>query len=48
VLFTDIARTTGWNKLADVLARLNNRIETITDRERTANRYYRIVTPRQP
>ena len=37
-----------WFKLGDVLARTNNRVETIIDSSWTTNRFYRAVTPRQP
>jgi len=38
----------GWRKLADVLARTNNRMETLVDRHWATNRFYRLATPRQP
>jgi hypothetical protein len=38
----------SWLKLVDVVARTNNRTETITDPAPAANRFYRLVTPRQP
>jgi hypothetical protein len=37
-----------WTKLADVVAQPVNRIETIVDPGATTNRFYRVVTPRQP
>ena len=37
-----------WNKLADVPARSANQLETLLDAGFTTNRYYRLVTPRQP
>ena len=38
-----------WFKLADVLARPNNRTETMTDTNAgDSNRFYRVITPRQP
>jgi hypothetical protein len=37
-----------WFKLAEVLARTNARVETVTDNEWTTNRFYRVRTPRQP
>lgn len=38
----------AWNKLIDLAARTNHRIETVTDPSIATNRYYRVVTPRQP
>ena len=39
----------AWSKLADVVARPNNRTETVTDGSASAAaRFYRVVTPRQP
>jgi hypothetical protein len=37
-----------WSRLADVLARPSNVVETITDSMGSTNRFYRAVTPRQP
>lgn len=37
-----------WQKLADIVARLTNRVETITDPAGQPGRFYRAVTPRQP
>jgi hypothetical protein len=37
-----------WTKLADIASRTNNRVETILDPTVGTNRYYRVVTPRQP
>ena len=37
-----------WQRLANVLARANNRVETIPDPAWTTNRFYRLVTPWQP
>jgi len=34
--------------LVDVVARATNHIATITDLAARTNRYYRLVTPRQP
>ena len=39
---------TGWLKLADVLARAANRVETITNAPASGGRFYRVVTPQQP
>ena len=39
----------AWLKLVDVLARPNDRMETVTDRNvGDPVRFYRVVTPRQP
>jgi len=38
----------SWSKLLDVIARAINRTETATDPGAGTNRYYRLVTPRQP
>jgi hypothetical protein len=38
----------GWQRLADVFARTNARLETVIDPVFTTNRYYRVVTPRRP
>jgi hypothetical protein len=48
VQFTDALPGGAWSKLADVLARTNNRVETIFDSGYTTNRFYRLVTPQQP
>ena len=37
-----------WSKVADIVARSTNRVETIVDPIPGTNRFYRIVTPRQP
>jgi len=37
-----------WSKLAEVYARPSNRVEVITDSSSSTNRFYRVVTPRQP
>ena len=40
---------TTWSNLVGVFGRATNRIETITDSINGRNeRYYRLVTPRQP
>jgi hypothetical protein len=48
VLFTDALGSGSWLKLADVLARPDNRVEMIPDAAWTSNRVYRVATPRQP
>jgi hypothetical protein len=40
--------TASWSRLADIVARTNNRVESFTDPTWTSNRLYRVVTPRQP
>jgi hypothetical protein len=37
-----------WSKLADVLARASNHVEYLPDPGFSTNRFYRVVTPRQP
>ncbi|HEY0455144.1 MAG TPA: immunoglobulin domain-containing protein, partial [Verrucomicrobiae bacterium] len=37
-----------WTRLADIVARTNNRVETVLDPAPGTNRFYRVVTPRQP
>ncbi|MEY2407595.1 MAG: hypothetical protein QOF48_265 [Verrucomicrobiota bacterium] len=49
VQYTDALPATGaWTGLVDFLARTTNRIETFPDPAWTTNRFYRVVTPRQP
>jgi hypothetical protein len=48
VQYTDKLGLTPWQKLADVVARSANRLETISDGNWTTNRFYRIATPRLP
>jgi hypothetical protein len=48
VEYTDDLAGGAWSKLADVVARSTNRTETITDPASATNRFYRLVTPRQP
>ena len=38
----------SWSRLAEVFARPSNRVEVIADPATSTNRFYRIVTPRQP
>ena len=47
ILVADLP-TGPWSKLADIVARTNNRVETILDPAVATNRFYRVVTPRQP
>jgi hypothetical protein len=46
--FTEGVGTGQWSRLADVLARTNNRVETIVDPNYSTNRFYRVATPRVP
>jgi hypothetical protein len=48
VQFTDNLSSDIWSRLADVVARASNRVETFTDPAWTTNRFYRVVLPRQP
>ena len=48
VQFNDDLNASAWSKLADVFARTNSRVETIPDPTSGTNRFYRVVTPRQP
>lgn len=48
VQFTGNLNSGAWSRLADIVARPNNRVETIADPTWTSNRLYRVVTPRQP
>jgi hypothetical protein len=48
VQFTDNLSSGVWSRLADIVARTNNRVETFTDPTWTTNRFYRVAVPRQP
>jgi len=48
VQFTDNLNPGAWSRLADIVARPNNRIETLIDPVWSTNRFYRVVLPRQP
>jgi hypothetical protein len=48
VLYSDSIGGGSWLKLNDVLARTNNRPETILDPAPANHRFYRLVTPGQP
>jgi hypothetical protein len=48
VQFTDDLNFGTWSRLADVLARTTNRVETFVDPAWTTNRFYRVILPRQP
>lgn len=45
--YTD-ALSESWQRLADVVARTNSRVETVTDPASKTTRFYRLATPRQP
>jgi hypothetical protein len=48
ILFNDALGSDSWLRLADIISRTNARTETVVDPNRTTNRFYRVVTPRQP
>ena len=48
VQYSDGLAPGPWQKLVDVFARTNNRVEAFPDPAPATNRFYRIVTPRQP
>jgi hypothetical protein len=48
VQFTDNLNLGLWQRMADIVARPSNRMESFTDPAWTSNRLYRVVTPRQP
>ena len=48
VQYTDRLGNAGWRKLADVPARQANHTERILDPGAKTNRFYRLLTPRQP
>ncbi|MEY2408517.1 MAG: hypothetical protein QOF48_1187, partial [Verrucomicrobiota bacterium] len=48
VQFSDVIPAVNWQKLADVASRSTNRVEVLFDPTWTTNRFYRVVTPRQP
>jgi hypothetical protein len=48
VQHTDRLEGGSWSNLVDVVARATNRIETVADSAAATNRYYRLLTPRQP
>jgi len=48
VQFNDHLDTGPWKRLSDIVARTNNRLESIIDPSPTAGRFYRITTPQQP
>ena len=46
--YTESLGLSPWLRLADVVVRTNSRLETVADPSASSNRFYRIVTPRQP
>lgn len=48
VEFTDDLNAPAWSRLADVLARATNRIESVVDAAPGTNRWYRLTTPHRP
>jgi hypothetical protein len=48
IQFTEGADLGSWRKLTDVPARPTNAVHLISDPGWTTNRFYRVVTPRQP
>jgi hypothetical protein len=48
VLYSDSSSGGSWFRLSDIVGRINNRSELIVDPSSTSNRFYRLVTPRQP
>jgi hypothetical protein len=48
VEYIDNLQPVSWQKLGDVLARTNNRVEVLTDPTATTNRFYRLVIPSRP
>jgi hypothetical protein len=47
VQYSDVLAPGVWNRLGDIVARPNNRVESFTDPDWTTNRFYRVVLPRQ-
>jgi hypothetical protein len=48
VQYTDVLERDAWSSLAEIAARTNNAVETVTDPAYSTNRAYRLVTPRRP
>ena len=48
VQFKDNLNVASWQRLADIAARTNNRVEIVPDPAAGTNRFYRVATPRQP
>jgi hypothetical protein len=48
VQFNDNLNSSAWSRLADIVARPNNRVEVFIDPTWTTNRFYRVVLPAQP
>jgi hypothetical protein len=48
VQFRDVLDGGSWLRLADIVSRTTARTETVVDPAWKTNRFYRVVTPRQP
>jgi hypothetical protein len=48
VQYTDDLNLGLWNRLTDIVAKTTNRVVTFTESGGNTNRFYRVVTPRQP
>jgi hypothetical protein len=48
VQYADAVDAVVWSKLGDITARVTNRVEALIDPGGSSNRFYRVVTPRQP
>ena len=48
VYYTDVLDAGLWAKLADIIARSSNHVESVPDPGWTTNRFYRVVVPMQP
>ena len=48
VQYSDVVPAANWQKLADVVSQPSNRVELFLDPLAHTNRFYRVVTPRQP
>lgn len=48
VQYTDDFRAGGWCRLADLVARPTNRIESVFDPNWVSRRFYRLVAPVRP
>ena len=48
VQHNDALNAGAWTRLRDIVARSTNQVWTVSDPAWTTNRYYRVVTPRQP
>ena len=48
IQYRDQVTTAPWLKLADIPGRSNTSVVRVTDVGYTTNRFYRVITPRQP